>query len=324
MVLINGAEVNGIIGAEVQSTSFLAADRFTIRAALSGSDASIWSDIPLLIDVQVALSGNWTSLITGYADELTMDPIRGSVHVSGRDLTSRLISSQADESFQNQTSSDVAMALAARSGLSAVVIPTLSLTGRYYQTDRTRATLAQHSRATTSWDLLCWLAKSEGYDVWVQGETLYFQPPIDSVPVALINPAACMSMELSRALDIAAGLTVSVKSWNSVAQNTVEGYATNAITSDAVTRTVVQPNLSTAEADLLAARVLADISSHERTVRYEVPGDLTTMPRTSMTLAGTATDFDGIYRVCEVERRISFRHGFTQIVEARSQPWRPS
>jgi hypothetical protein len=82
--------------------------------------------------------------------------------------------------------------------------------------------------------------------------------------------------------------------------------------------------MNAAAARVLAARVLDQMMSHARTITLEMPGDLTTMPRMTLILADTGTDFDNSYVISSVERRISFQHGFTQTVQARSPYWTTS
>jgi hypothetical protein len=87
---------------------------------------------------------------------------------------------------------------------------------------------------------------------------------------------------------------------------------------------ISRPNLATSEAAGLGSSVLAAMTQHHRTVRYVMPGDLTTMPRNVIALQETASDFDGTYEIAQVEREFSMRRGFIQTVEARSLPWTPS
>jgi len=324
-VFLNGTYVEGVIEAEIESSSFFAADRFRIRAALNGAGAAIWSSVPLLTEVQIGLAGQWASLITGNADTVSIDPIRGEVHTNGRDLAAMFVDTQIDESFENQTSSEIATLLASRRGLTAAVTPTQTLVGRYYQSGRTRTALTQHARATTQWDLLCWLAQLEGFDVWVAGQTLNFAPVPDAVPAVTVTPQDCISLRMHHALDIAAGITVVVKSWDAVSQTVViQSSSSNPTSSLSTTRTVVRPNLSSSDAQSLANQLLGQMSGHERSIAIEMPGDAVMFPRMAMQLAGTNTDFDGVYSICAVDRRISFQHGFTQTVEARSMPWTAS
>jgi hypothetical protein len=103
----------------------------------------------------------------------------GRLQIEGRDLSSRLIENKTQEAFVNQTSSQVATTLAQRRGLTPQVTATTTLVGRYYQQDHVRDSLNQFSRTTTEWDLLIYLAQREGFDVFVKGTTLYFQPTTD-------------------------------------------------------------------------------------------------------------------------------------------------
>jgi phage protein D len=324
-VLVNGQGVGGIIEADIESNSFFSADRFRIRAALFVPEADVWSTVNLLVEIRLSLGGEEASLITGTADSVTIDPIRGEIQIAGRDLASVFVGAQSDQSFENQTSSDIATLLAARHGLNAQVATTTSLIGRYYQNGRTRTTMTQHARATTEWDLLCWLAQLEGFDVWVNGTTLYFQPVVQAAPGVTLTPQDCTSMTLHHALDIAAGVTVTVKSWDCVAQNGITQSASSGGGSDpGIVRTVVRPNLSAGDAQSLATRILTQIQTHERHVDLEMPGDLATSPRMVLSLADTGTAFDGLYDICSVHRRISFSRGYSQTIEARSLPWTPS
>jgi phage protein D len=180
------------------------------------------------------------------------------------------------------------------------------LVGRNYQNGRTRTTLTQHAQATTEWDLLCSLAQLENFEVWVADRTLYFQPDGTGAATLSVSPTDCVRLVMHHALDIAAGASVTVKSWDSVAQAAVEQTATSAGYGAPTKRTLVRPNLSSAEAQSLADRLLSQITGHERVLHIAMPGDLITAPRMMMALTGTGTDFDGIYRICSVDRRLSF------------------
>ena len=99
-----------------------------------------------------------------------------TVEIDGRDLTARLLDARTQETFSNQTASQIAETLAARHGLTPNVTATQTLAGRYYAADHDRLTLGQFSRATTEWDLLTFLAAREGFEAYVSGQTLTFAP----------------------------------------------------------------------------------------------------------------------------------------------------
>ena len=321
-VLANGALLPGVLSAEVRSNAYLSANRFAVSVAYSSAGSDFWSGLPLLIEVQVGLDGAWQSLIIGNADSLDVDPVRQTATLHGRDLTALLISAQTAETFENQTASQIATTLAARHGLTPAVAATTDIVGRYFQTGRTRTTLAQHASMTSEWDVMTWLAEREGFDVWIDGTTLYFQPGVSGAAAAWITPGDCMSIRLQRALDLAAGSTVVVQSWDSRQGTAITGSATNGVAgSGGSTFTTVKPNLSFSDANSLAQRTLAQLSTHETEIELEMPGELTLMARTIVGLSQTGTDFDGTYQIMEMDRRICFERGFTQTAVARSLPW---
>jgi phage protein D len=254
--------------------------------------------------------------VQGQADSIHIDPIRNTIEIDGRDLTARLLDARSQETFANQTASEIARTLAARHSLTAVVTATTTLAGRYYGAEHDRITLGQFSRATTEWDLLTFLAAREGFEVFVTGQSLYFQASTQSAAPLVLAPSDCMSLSLERALTLARDIEVTVKSWNTRQQ---AAFTQTARSSPQGQRggspqriVVVRPNLQPNDALQLAQRILADLSSHERVVHVELPGEVTLTPRSRVTLSGTGTDFDQTYYVAELDRHFSLAHGFTQ------------
>ncbi len=320
-VLVNGQAIPGIIDVEVDANNHLAADRYRLRASLTATGYAIWTGDTLDVEIRAGIGGAWSSLIYGEVDRLEFDVGRGLVHVEGRDLTSRFIEARTQESFENLTASDIAGLLAARRGLVPVITPTTAVIGRDYQSSYSRTTLDQHARATTEWDLLIRLAEGAGFDVWVEGQSLYFAPPDQTASTLLLTPGDCLSVRLERLLSLSGGVSVSVKSWDCRGQTGVLQTASS--TSDGAPRSyvVVRPNLSSDAAQAEAQRLLTQMYQHERGVCIEMPGDLTTQPRDILVLAETNTDFDGIWTITGVERRVSFDGGFVQTLEARLPSW---
>ena len=140
------------------------------------------------------------SLIQGEADTVAYDVLNRTVDVEGRDLTARLLDARTQETFSNQTASEIAETLAGRHGLTPNVSATSTLAGRYYSTEHDRITLGQFSRATTEWDLLSFLAAREGFDVFVAGQTLTFAPPSSNPATMSLTPDLCISLQLDHSL----------------------------------------------------------------------------------------------------------------------------
>ncbi len=326
-VLLNGSRLAGVIDAEVSSIGHFSADRFRLRVALSANAISLWDQTAMAMDLRLSLGGSWVSLVQGNVDRIDVDPIRREVELEGRDLTAGLIEARTQEAFVNQTSSDIATLLAGRHGLQADVTATTVPAGRYYQSEHSRITLGQFSRATTEWDLLIYLAQREGFDVWVEADTLHFKPAdTDAANGIVLAPADCLDLKLERSLTLARDIEVVVKSWNSRQKQAFSETARqSAARGGAALRYVyVVPNLTPAAALQRAQRILAELSQHERNVTVTLPGELAMQPRMPLALSGTGTGFDGSYEIAEVTRRFSERSGFVQMVRAKSLPTLPS
>jgi len=341
-VLANGMSVIGVRDAEVSSNNHYAADRFTVSIAL-GADpvwtAAYWSEqASVLLDVQMGFvpdgapegAVTWVSLVQGAVDTIRIGAPEQLVHLQGRDLTAAFIEARTQETFANRTASEIATILAARHNLSAQVTPTTTLVGRHYELEHDRTTLDQFSRSTTEWDLLVSLAQNEGFDIFVQGTTLYFQQARTTplVPNATLRPAATangpanvMELGMDWALTLAGDVEVTVKSWNSRQGNanaqTVS--ATGAPGSGTPQSYVlVRPNLMPDEALNLAQKWLAALTQHERVINAVMPGDLILTARSIVAVEGTGTSFDQIYYVDTIERHLSFQGGFVQHLRAKN------
>jgi phage protein D len=340
-VMSNGQPIPGALSASVTATNTFHADQFSLSFAASAGPDGWWDvDPPWILDVQISLDGiGWQSLIVGEVDHLTFHPTTGLLEAEGRDLSARMIETKTQEAFANQTSSEVATTIAARHGMTAQVVPTKTLVGRYYTEDHSRMTADQFSRTTTEWDLLIYLAQREGYDLFVSGMVLYFQPSTSAnADPYVINWAQGViprmnvtSLQLERSLTLAKDVQVDVRSWNSrqarsftKTARAIGGKAANTGSSVAKGATstqryvLVRPNLTEDQAQQLANQTAADITRNERAVAIEMPGELTLTPRTMLQIQGTGTSFDQTYWIESIDRSISFDEGFRQSVRCKN------
>ena len=326
-VVVNGMPLTGGISAHVTSTNDFSADRFSADIALGadpGIDAGFWSEqTALQIEIQIAPDtfSPAVSLITGAADSIELDPIRQTVRVQGRDFAALLIDARTQETFSNQTSSEIAQMLASRHGLQCQATTTSTPVGRYYEDQHNAITLGTGSRLTTEWDLLVTLAKIEGFDVFVQGQTLFFQPPSAYATNPLVlTPSDTERLQLSRALTLAGALTVTVKSWDSSQQTACVQSVSSDGEGTAQEYVLIRPNLTADQALALARNTLAEIVAHQWTLMAHMPGDVTTAARDGLQLSGTQTDFDQAYTIIEIERTLSPTSGFRQTIRAIAAP----
>lgn len=310
-VLADGAALPGVESVEVHANSHMAGDRFRVRMAAQVVDVGALSRPDVRLEVQVGLGGAWTSLVTGMADSVHVDPLRGTVDAEGRDLSAGLIEAQVEETFANRTASEVATVIAGRHGLFADVTPTGTAVGRYYQGEHDRLTLAQFAKATTEWDLLGFLAVQEGFQLFVSGDRLRFGPP-DLGDLVVLRVADCLSLELEHAVGLSRPIAVTVRSWGTRQGTMVEHTARGGGQGTERVQTLVRPNLDAEQARALAERVVADLRRHERTVHATVPGELATTPRSRVVLEGAGPGWDRAFAVAEVSRHLDVRRGFTQ------------
>lgn len=333
-LLVNDQELTGAYEAEVNSNNHYGADRFGAVLALgpdSWADAGFWSsesNIP--IDVQFSLDGgaSFTSVIQGLVDMVSINPVNGAVHISGRDFTAALIEAHVQEAFANRTSSEIATIFAQRHGLVPRVTATSAPVGRFYQGDHESLMLDRFSEATTEWDLLTYLARQENYDSFISGSNLCFQPAAPETTIDQVLYLADMTeLKLARALTLARDIQVTVRSWNSLQQtafaecvgSTISraspdgfGNSTNA-TQQYV---VIRPNLTPDKALAVAQQHLSELSRHERIIEFSMPAELVLTPRSRILLDGTNTDFDQAYYIDSIERVFRPQTGFVQRVRA--------
>jgi hypothetical protein len=333
-LLVNDQALTGAYEAEVNSNNHYGADRFGAVLALGPdpwADAGFWSsETNILVDVQFSLDGgaSFTSVIQGLVDMVSINPVNGSVHISGRDFTAALIEAHAQETFANRTSSEIATIFAQRHGLIPRVTPTSALVGRFYQSDNESLMLNRFSEATTEWDLLTYLARQENYDSFVSGSDLRFQPTTPETKIdQVLHPADMIELKLARALTLARDIQVTVRSWNSLQQtafaecvgSTIIGTSPGA--SDNSTNAtqqyvVIRPNLTPDKALAVAQQHLSELSRHERIIEFSMPAELALTPRSRILLDGTNTDFDQPYYIDSIERTFRPQTGFIQRIRA--------
>jgi phage protein D len=333
-LLVDGQAVSGVTQAQVLANNHYAANTFHVALAI-GADpafpAPFWASTrSIAAELQFNLDGSgFVSLIQGKVDDVTLDPINGVLQIEGRDLTAALIEARTQETFSNRTASEIAILLAQRHGLLPVVTPTSTPVGRYYQNEHDRITLNAFSHATTEWDLLVFLARQEGFDVFVEGSSLYFQPPAPaSAPPFLLRPDLLVTLRLRRSLTLARDIEVTVKSWNARQKHSFtqtarasgmpSGGSQGGLPAPPQAYVYVRPNLTPDQALKFAQQRLRELTQHERVIELQMPGELTLTPRTPLLLDGTATDFDQLYLIDAIERDFHWTGGFTQRIRAKN------
>lgn len=328
-VLLNGSVALSAYSAEITNNSHFTSDTFRVECALSAMPAAYgkayWADsVNDRVKVSIGTgTGTAVPFIIGQIDNAEMNPITKVLTLTGRDLSALFIDAKTTEKFQNQTSSQIAATLAARHGLQANIAQTKTKVGTFYTIDQVNLT-----REQSEWDLLIFLAQHEGFDLWVSGNTLNFQPSLDLdkvSPYLMIysdSPskyASVTDLKLQRSQTLARDIIVIVRSWNqtqetafSVTYKRAQAQKGQRAGGQAQTYTFTVPNLDHQGALNYAMRKAEQISRHERVISAEMAGDDTLTIRTPIQLVGTGTSFDQKYYPDTITRRISAdRFGMT-------------
>ena len=338
VVSVNGVPLpaKAVISLDVTNASHFTADTFRVELNVAGLPLGLgpeyWADSQDdRISLGVSLGGETpVPLIVGQVDDADWDVAARTIILSGRDLSAPLIDNKTAEKFQNQTASEIAQTLAIRRGLDSSVQATMTLAGTYYEIDH-----ALTSHEETEWDVLVYLAEREGFDVWVSGTTLYFQPsPAATKPPYILlwsEPSDgtfasnATSLHVSRSQTLSKEVVVTVRSWNQKQQAafTVTAKRSQAKKSQrrggtAQTYSFVRPNLTRDQAQQFAEAKAEEITRHERILSASLPGDNALTTRATLRLVGTGTDWDQIYYPDTVSRRLSLQDGYRMDVRAKN------
>jgi hypothetical protein len=335
-VSIDGQQCSGLLDASIETTNCFSADTYSLTFAISpnlSDRIAYWSTVSSGY-VEVSAIGFATygpaiqSLITGMIDTVHVDPIRGTVGIEGRDLSSSMIDSYRQQDFVNQTASEIVSTIARYHGLQPQVMATSERIGRYYGDGYSKLSLGQFSRLQSDWDAVVLLARHSGYDAFVQGQSLYFQPevgPADgSFPISIQD---VRSMRIERDLRFASSSTAAVQSWNS--QN-MAAYRSNngsgGVRQDQGSSKESAPflfsgsNCTPQQVDDLAMRYAQELDRLGTLLHLDMPWDLALSPRAAILLNGTNSSFDTMYKIDSIERRYSSYSGSSQVVRAAQVP----
>jgi phage protein D len=348
-VSINGIDVKWIDW-ETDTNNYYMADTFRVTLPIQtlpfNLSANYFSGAPeVIVEIKAGFppfpdvfsSVGLDTIIVGQTDDITFEPDKGLITLSGRDLTARFIDTKTTDKFQNLTSSQVVTQLAKKHKLTPVVTKTTIKTGKYYEIDHVKMTNAQ-----TEWNLLTTLANEENFDVFVSGYNLYFQPKPDETEVPyLINynepflntgapTANFIDIKFSRSYTLAKDIIVKVISWNSKQKkgftktarathnkNTVLKGAAQP-TGEAQTYTYTRPNLSPEQALQKAQSLLKKLSTQEMRCEITMPGNMELTAQSLIKVLGTNTNWDQLYYADSIIRSMSFDSGFTMRVTCKN------
>jgi len=348
-VKVNGELITGWIDFELDNNSFYSADTFRCRFAgglLPTDRNAAWFSqqqdmfVELFIgfpsDPSNYSASDLQSWIYGQVDHIEIDPVTYTIEVDGRDLTRVFIDAKTTQKWPNQTSSQIATALAQKHSLTPVVTATTTMVGKYYEIDHVNM-----ADERSEWDILNYLADLEGFKVWVRGQSLYFQPapvPANTTPYQIVYQVATTSsgpkanfenLKMQRALTVSRGIQVKVRSWNKkFAKGFTVAYPTSAKTikvgsssigagGQVYSKTVA--NLTQDQALQAAQNWYKQLVAHEMKLEgLTMPGDNDLDITSIIQFGGTGTAFDQQYFPDNINRSMSFDGGYSMTVTAKN------
>lgn len=344
LVKVNGARLTGWVRADVDQNTFYEPDKFTLYLAIGGlpnaMNADWWSTAGQ-IEVEIFAGfpadpdsygdGDLDSLFFGVVDEARVDWGTRTIEVTGRDLTSKLIDHKTTEKYVNKTASEVASTLAGKYGLTPVVTATKTKIGRYYQIDH-----VDLKDDRTEWDLLTWLAREEGFAVYVKGKELHFEPApkagqdpyvIRYAEATEDGPAQANAQEIktSRSLTVARDIQVTVTSWNHKQKQPFKVTSTRTKNQrgpgpkgEAQKYSYSIGGLTKDQAQKRADQIRDELSKHEMKLSFDGPADNLLGVSDVIKLEGTGTAYDQVYFPDSIARSLTFDGGYEWSVSAKN------
>lgn len=321
---------------DVDSNSFAQADTFSVTlvssslpTALDASSLISMTSVSVKLEIGLitATSADWLTLIEGRADSLSYDPTRFELSLSGRDMTSVFIDNKASPVEKNRSASFIVSSLIKKHSLTPYVTATTTQVGTFDQIDNSFL-----QSEPTEWDVMAWLAKWEGFQVYVKGGAVYFEPQATTnsdntyvitwaAPGTLAYPVANVSDSLNfeRDLTISKGVKVDVSVHNSkTGASFVKSYPASAASTAQVYK-LRRVGLLPDQALAVAKQLYNQVSLHEMKVSGGLPGDNILMPDTPIQIQGLGSEFDQTYYCDSVKRSFSWDSGYHMSFSAKNR-----
>lgn len=333
VIAVGGAQISPI-ECEVKQSQHQSADTFDARLALddpSGLDEMFWSDTAK-IDVTISATNDlatsgFTQMFTGSVDKVDIDLDERTVHICGRDKTAKMVDAKTNEKWLNKQPQDIIQDLAGRSGLGVQFSGTSSdRAGLKYKDDYNRI-----SELDSHWNVIVRLAKQLGCIAFVKGDTLNIQPWDSSQGGSFTifyqrpTPAShaegsVVKLNLCRDLNLAKKVKINHKSWQHKQGQGIESeFESDGAGSDTLEYSFKGANLTKQQQDAIARSRVDEITSHERTISIDAPGDVTIDPSMMLVLTGTGTAFDQPYVISDIEHRWGWGEGYRMSVRVRNR-----
>jgi hypothetical protein len=347
----------------VTNTRYGSADTYTVNIPVSSLPKSLplptlISTSPVTVQIKAGIvnltnPNNATAsdvplIVLGDADSITYDPKKATVTISGRDYISRFIENKIAPPIvgtspaasinlpsiiqTNPTSSFLVSYIATNRQLTPNVATTTNPIGYYLNNPQNLFSMLNNN--ITEWDLMCYLARQESFDIYIIGTVLYFQPSSDDTPYKInittpfysnpgeIPQSNLIDIQLKRNMRLAKNIIVNIYSRDVFNNTTIQSSASlvhsdeAASTGQATVYNYVFPNINQAQANTKAQNLLLDISQHEMNIQFKIPADPNITPHSVIAVVGTNSIYDQNYYVKSVTTEMAANSGFNMTVTA--------
>lgn len=339
--------MTGWIECQVEQNNFASADTFRIQFAANALPADFdvnWfsQQQDIQVEIYAGFPANPESfsldelalLIVGITDSVDYSLHDSTLTIAGRDKTALMIDTKTVEQYRTKLSSDVANLFAAEHGLNPVVTPTTTLIGKYYAFHNDKLNVVQ-----SEWDILSFLARQEGFNCYVKGNDLHFEPQPDGTEPPYVLKwdtnaergfATFNGKELSfsHALTIAKGIVVTVSSASLLTKKPVTAtypkplkgvvQAGQSVAKAVAYNIEVKAGLTKAQVLQIAQAKYHEIAAHEMKLKAELPGDNLLDRTVPILVQGTGTAYDQQYFADSVTRTLSVDSGYSMRLTAKN------
>ncbi|HEX5440606.1 MAG TPA: VgrG-related protein [Ktedonobacterales bacterium] len=233
------------------------------------------------------------------------------------DRMHRLARGQHMRSFQNVTDGDLVKKLAQEVGLKAHSAPTSQVHPYVFQNNQTNLAFLRDRAAAL------------GYLLYVQGDTLYFEPPTAAGQPIPLEWGATLSEFRPRLTTVGQSGDVTVRGWDPATRQEIVGHAKNgqgapsvgekqsggdlaqgAFHVDAQSQGVIRPVRSQAEADALAQALADQRASRFIEAEGVCAGNPAVVAGSSVQISAVGDRFSGTYFITSATHIYSAQSGY--------------
>jgi hypothetical protein len=331
--LVNGLAINSVIHADIVNSGSCKSSHFELTVSINDSATdNLWLNLPsgrIAVSISVSADPDYdqTIMFEGLAENVAFDPINRVARIQGKDYSSVLVNTTFQNSFCNLTASEIAFYIAARHGFGENIELTTAMVVSYRGAGYNQMLLNDYSRFTSEWDLLVFLAKHEGFEMFVEGTTLIFASATSlRRNYQFIDKSLVIGLKFHKRCPLSSVTTLVVKSWNSWLGEALQtsdqqssstlGPSDLGLTTDpGIEFVLVKPNLTAADSERLTQRYLETLNEQQLNIELVMPGEMSLKPGDVITTAGNGFIFDNEYIVKSIRRRFSAGAGFVQYIQ---------